>query len=142
MTTTAPTPAGHLTIDAADHAPAAGRRRVPFAVLVVAAMLSGLANTLLLVLVVFAGASDPVITGAGLVGLASGWALLAVLTTRWTDPRKKSGAEPFSLPVETVIPSSLASNRTTILFPARRGNRAHRTCRGARAIWRRSSSSS
>jgi pimeloyl-ACP methyl ester carboxylesterase len=100
MTTTAPTPAGHLPSDAARHAPTAGRRRVPFAVLVVAAMLSGLASTLLLVLVVFAGASEPVITGAGLVGLASGWALLA-LTTRWTDQPQRWAFVPAAVMATT-----------------------------------------
>jgi len=48
-------------------------------------MLAGLVTTLVLILVVFAGASEAVITGAGLVGLASGWALLAVLTGRLTS---------------------------------------------------------
>src|SRR4051794_4071566 len=90
MTTTTPTPTGHLTSDAAGHA--AARRRVPFAAAVAVAMLSGLANALLLVLVVFAGATEPVITGAGLVGLASGWALLAMLTTRWTSQPQRWAA--------------------------------------------------
>ena len=97
MTTTAPTPAGHLTSDAAGHPPAAGRARVPFAVVVAVAMLSGLAITLLLVLVVVAGASEPVITGAALVGLASGWALLAVLTTRWTDQPQRWAVVPAAV---------------------------------------------
>jgi pimeloyl-ACP methyl ester carboxylesterase len=103
MTTTTPTPAGHRTSDTAGHAPAAGRRRVPFAVLVAAAMLSGLANTLLLVLVVFAGASEPVITGAGLVGLASGWALLAVLTARWTDQPQRWAVVPAAVMATTGV---------------------------------------
>jgi pimeloyl-ACP methyl ester carboxylesterase len=86
MTTTTPTTAGHPTSDAVvGDAPTGGRRRVPFAIVVGASMLSGLVNTLLLVLVVFAGGTEPVITGSGLVGLASGWALLAALTTRCTD---------------------------------------------------------
>ena len=93
MTTTTPTPAGRLT----DHAVAGrtrARRRVPYGVVVAAAMLSGLVNTLLLVLVVFAGGTEPVITGAGLVGLASGWALLAMLTTRWTGQPQRWAAVP------------------------------------------------
>jgi hypothetical protein len=105
MTTTAPTPASHLTGDTAGYPPAAGRR-VPFAVLVAAAMLSGLAITLLLVLVVFAGASEPVITGAGLLGLASGWALLAVLTTRWTDQPQRWAVVPFFRPAARRPPRS------------------------------------
>jgi pimeloyl-ACP methyl ester carboxylesterase len=93
MTTTAtPTPAGRVTGDAA-----AGRtpaRRVPVGVVVAGAMLSGLVNALLLVLVVFAGGTEPVITGAGLVGLASGWALLAIISTRWTDQPQRWAVVP------------------------------------------------
>jgi pimeloyl-ACP methyl ester carboxylesterase len=101
MTTTAPTPAHHRTSDvAAGHEPAAGRR-VPFAVVVAGSMLSGLVNTLVLVLVVFAGATEPVITGAGLVGLASGWALLAMLTTRWTSQPQRWAAVPAAAMVVT-----------------------------------------
>ena len=69
-------------------------RRVPFAVAVTGSMLSGLATTLVLVLVVFAGGTEPVITGAGLVGLASGWALLTAVTVRWTDQPQRWGAVP------------------------------------------------
>jgi pimeloyl-ACP methyl ester carboxylesterase len=61
---------------------------------VAASMLSGLANALVLVLVVFAGATEPVITGAGLVGLASGWALLAMLTIRWTSQPQRWATVP------------------------------------------------
>jgi pimeloyl-ACP methyl ester carboxylesterase len=91
MTTTTPTPAGRLTDGAEGGTPA---RRVPFPVVVVTSMLSGLVNSLLLVLVVFAGGAEAVITGAGLVGLASGWALLAVLTTRWTDQPQRWATVP------------------------------------------------
>jgi pimeloyl-ACP methyl ester carboxylesterase len=96
MTTTT-TPADHSTSDvAAGPAPAAGRR-VPFALVVAAAMLGGLVATLVLVLVVFAGGTEPVITGAGLVGLASGWALLAMLTTRWTSQPQRWAVVPAAV---------------------------------------------
>jgi pimeloyl-ACP methyl ester carboxylesterase len=62
-----------------------GRRQLPVAVAVVGAQLAGLVAALLLVLVVFAGGTEPVIIGAALVGFGSGWALLAALTTRWTS---------------------------------------------------------
>jgi alpha-beta hydrolase superfamily lysophospholipase len=101
MTTTT-TPADHRTSDPAAGAPPAGRR-VPFAVVVVAAMVSGLVNTLLLVLVVFAGATEPVITGAGLVGLASGWALLALVTTRWTSQPQRWAAIPAAVMAVTGV---------------------------------------
>ena len=62
-----------------------GRRQLPVALAVVGSMLAGLAAALVLVLVVFAGGTEPVITGAALLGFGSGWALLAALTTRWTS---------------------------------------------------------
>jgi pimeloyl-ACP methyl ester carboxylesterase len=52
---------------------------------VVGSLLTGVAIALVLVLVVFAGDSEPVITGAALVGFGSGWALLAASSTRWTS---------------------------------------------------------
>jgi pimeloyl-ACP methyl ester carboxylesterase len=57
---------------------------MPVPVAVVASMLAGLLTALLLVLVVFAGGTEPVITGAALVGCGFGWALLGLLTTRFT----------------------------------------------------------
>ena len=102
MTTTTPTTAGQLTGAAAAGHRATGRR-VPFAVLVAASMLGGLVTTLLLVLVVFAGATEPVITGAGLVGLGSGWALLAMLTTRWTSQPQRWAAVPAAVMAATGI---------------------------------------
>jgi pimeloyl-ACP methyl ester carboxylesterase len=61
-----------------------GRRQMPVTVAVVASLLAGLVTAALLVLVVFAGGTEPVITGAALVGFGSGWALLGLLTTRFT----------------------------------------------------------
>jgi pimeloyl-ACP methyl ester carboxylesterase len=60
-------------------------RQVPFAVAALASLVAGLLVAAVLVLVVAAGASEPVTTGLGLVGLATGWGLLAVVTTRWTS---------------------------------------------------------
>jgi hypothetical protein len=88
MTTTTRTTAGPTTGDARV------RRRAPFAVVVAASMLAGLLSTLLLVLVVFAGGTEPVITGSGLVGLAAGWALLAALTARYTDQPQRWAVVP------------------------------------------------
>jgi pimeloyl-ACP methyl ester carboxylesterase len=102
MTTTTPTGVSRPDDDAT-----AGRtppgRRLPFILVVAAAMVSGLVNTLLLVLVVFSGATEPVITGAGLVGLASGWALLAVLTTRWTDQPQRWAVLPAAVMATTGV---------------------------------------
>lgn len=93
-TTTTPTPAGPLTgkEDAVGQLPA-GRRR-PGGLVVTASMVGGLAATLVLVLVVSAGATEPVIIGSALLGMASGWALLAVLTTRLTTQPQRWAAVP------------------------------------------------
>src|SRR5665647_357731 len=45
---------------------------------------AGAVAAAILVLVVFAGAAEAVITGAGLLGFAVGWALLAAMSTRRT----------------------------------------------------------
>ena len=97
MTTTAPTPADHLTSDvAAGHAPAAAAasRSPSWSPPPCSA---GWSTTLVLVLVVFAGATEPVITGAGLLGLASGWALLAVLSTRMTSQPQRWAVVPAAV---------------------------------------------
>ena len=62
-----------------------GRRRLPAGMVVAGSLLAGPVTALVLVLVVFAGSSEPVITGAALVGFGAGWALLAALSTRWTS---------------------------------------------------------
>jgi len=94
-TTPTPTPTGRPGSEAGTaRRPAGGRRQVRFGLAVAAAGLGSLVTTLVLVLVVFAGAGEPVITGAGLVGLASGWALLAGLTTRWTSQPQRWAAVP------------------------------------------------
>jgi pimeloyl-ACP methyl ester carboxylesterase len=64
--------------------PEGGRPRMTVGLAATAAMVAGLASTLVLILVAFEGAGEPIITGSALVGLATGWALLAVLTTRFT----------------------------------------------------------
>jgi pimeloyl-ACP methyl ester carboxylesterase len=104
MTTTTPTPTGQFTADestAADGVPVGRRRRLPVGVAVAVAMLSGVVNALVLVLVVVAGASESVITGSALLGLASGWALLAVLTTRWTSQPQRWAAVPAAVMATT-----------------------------------------
>src|SRR4051794_2230034 len=52
---------------------------------VLASMTAGLALGLLLVLGVFAGGSEPQIIGSALLGLGTGFALLAVTSTRRTS---------------------------------------------------------
>lgn len=49
---------------------------------------TGLISALLLAVVAFPGAGEPVITGVGLIGLAIGWALLAALSRRTDRPQR------------------------------------------------------
>jgi pimeloyl-ACP methyl ester carboxylesterase len=53
--------------------------------IVIASLASGLVAALLLVLVVFPAAPEHVTTGLLMVAFAAGWAMLAALSTRWTD---------------------------------------------------------
>ncbi|MGH8893256.1 MAG: hypothetical protein ACRDWY_08130, partial [Actinomycetes bacterium] len=99
MTTTA-TLTDRPAVDADEEA-SAGRRRLPLGVVVTISMISGLVNTLVFVLVLFAGASESVITGAGLLGLASGWALLAVLASRLTNQPQRWAALPAAVMAAT-----------------------------------------
>jgi pimeloyl-ACP methyl ester carboxylesterase len=90
-TVTGRTAGGQAT--AADAA-AGRRRRFPVAIVVAISIVTGLVIAAILVLVAFAGASEAVITGAALLGFASGWALLAVLTARLTDQPQRWPAVP------------------------------------------------
>ncbi|MGY1705257.1 alpha/beta fold hydrolase [Geodermatophilus sp. SYSU D00697] len=58
-----------------------GSRTGPIRRVVLASMLGGSAGAAVLTLVVVAGASEHVITGSALLGFATGWALLAVLSS-------------------------------------------------------------
>lgn len=53
--------------------------------IVLGSLLAGAVVAGVLTLVVFGGSAEPVITGAGLLGFAVGWALLALLSIRLTD---------------------------------------------------------
>jgi pimeloyl-ACP methyl ester carboxylesterase len=106
MTTTTPVPSGQLSVDPAATAgrlAASRHHQLPVAAVVAIAMCSGVVNTLVLVLVVFAGASEPVITGSALLGLASGWALLAALTSRWTSQPQRWAAVPAAMMATTGV---------------------------------------
>jgi pimeloyl-ACP methyl ester carboxylesterase len=60
--------------------------------IVVASLLAGLVSALALVVGPFADGSEPQITGALLLGFAAGWALLAVLSARFTQrPQRWAG---------------------------------------------------
>ena len=64
---------------------AAPPRKGRIGLVVAASLLSGAASALVLTLGVFAGAREHVITGSALLAFAAGWAMLAVLSTRYTD---------------------------------------------------------
>lgn len=64
---------------------AAETRTGHIARIVVASLAAGLAAALMLVLVVFPAAPEYVTTGLVMLAFAFGWAMLAGLSTRWTD---------------------------------------------------------
>jgi pimeloyl-ACP methyl ester carboxylesterase len=57
----------------------------PIGLIVVGSLATGLAAALLLVLVVFASAAEPVVTGSAMLGFGLGWAMLATLSVWRTD---------------------------------------------------------
>ena len=65
--------------------------------IVVGSLITGFVVALVLVLGPFAGAQEHVITGTVLLGWALGWALLAVLSTRWTDQPQRWAAAPATV---------------------------------------------
>jgi pimeloyl-ACP methyl ester carboxylesterase len=93
------TPTGPLNAESA--AQTQTGRQLPVGVAVTTAMLSGLLTTLVLILIEAAGATEPVITGSALLGLALGWTLLAVLTTRLTSRPQRWAAVPAAVMAAT-----------------------------------------
>ncbi len=61
---------------------------------IVASLVAGAVAALLLVLVVFAGATEATITGAMLLGFGFGWALMARLTVRRTEQPQRWASVP------------------------------------------------
>jgi pimeloyl-ACP methyl ester carboxylesterase len=74
--------------------PAKGHTGRRSALVVAGSLLAGLVAALALVLGPFAGDREAVITGAFLLGFAVGWALLAVLSERFTDRPQRWAAVP------------------------------------------------
>ncbi|MGZ5400222.1 MAG: alpha/beta fold hydrolase [Nocardioides sp.] len=66
----------------------------PMVRIIAASLAAGVAVVLLLTLVVFAGATEGVITGSILVGFGFGWALIAALTSRYTNRPQRWAAVP------------------------------------------------
>src|SRR2546423_12820713 len=65
--------------------------------MVAGSMFSGLVVSLALVLGPFEGAQEHVIMGTALLGWALGWALLAVLSIRWSDQPQRWAVVPAAL---------------------------------------------
>jgi pimeloyl-ACP methyl ester carboxylesterase len=65
--------------------------------IVAGSVITGFVVALVLVMGPFAGAQEHVIVGTALLGWALGWALLAVLSTRWTDQPQRWAAAPATL---------------------------------------------
>jgi len=68
-------------------------RRRP-AVVVAGSLLAGLASAVALVVGPLAGSREAVITGGLLLGFAAGWALLAVMSARFTERPQRWAAVP------------------------------------------------
>jgi pimeloyl-ACP methyl ester carboxylesterase len=66
----------------------------PFARIVAASVATGLVAALVLTLLVFAAATEAIITGAMLVAFAFGWAMIGVLTIRFTNRPQRWTAVP------------------------------------------------
>jgi hypothetical protein len=69
-------------------------RKGHIGLIVAGSVLTGLIAALGLAVVVFGGAAEPVITGAVLWGFALGWAMLAVLSVRFTDQPQRWAVVP------------------------------------------------
>src|SRR5919204_1846797 len=65
--------------------------------IVAGSLITGLVLSLLFVIGVFGGAQEHVIMGTALLGWAVGWALLAVLSTRWTNQPQRWALVPAVL---------------------------------------------
>ncbi|HZQ49227.1 MAG TPA: alpha/beta hydrolase [Candidatus Dormibacteraeota bacterium] len=71
------------------------RRRI--GLIVTGSLLVGFVASVILVVVLFGGAQEHVIMGTALIGWALGWAMLAILSTRWTDQPQRWAAVPAAL---------------------------------------------
>ena len=69
-------------------------RTRPITAVVAGSLAAGALTALVLVLVVFPGATEAVITGSMLLGFAFGWTLLAALSTRMTSRAQRWAAVP------------------------------------------------
>ena len=90
---------------------------------VAGSMLAGAATALVLVVLAFGGAVEPVITGLALLGFALGWALLAFTTRRTRQPQRWAWAPATALAVAGIAslvfrPSDSVMRATGWVWPA------------------------
>src|SRR3989440_1767163 len=78
-------------------APERPSRKGHIGLIVAGSMIAGFVVALVLVLGPFGGAQEHVIMGTALLGWALGWALLAVLSIRWTDQPQQWAVVPAAL---------------------------------------------
>jgi pimeloyl-ACP methyl ester carboxylesterase len=83
-------PTAYETDTPAPAAPKSG----PVARIIAVGLASGAVNALVLTLVVFAGATESIITGSMLLGFGIGWGLIAILTSRLTNRPQRWAAVP------------------------------------------------
>src|ERR1051326_5960628 len=76
---------------------APARRQGHIGVIIAGSMCSGLVVSLVLVVGPFGGAQEHLIMGTALLGWALGWALLAVLSIRWSDQPQRWAMVPAAL---------------------------------------------
>lgn len=103
----------HPTAARSHEIDAAPDRRGHLGAVVTLTMLGGLVAAVIAVIGPLAGAEEHVIAGAVLSMFATSWALLAVLTTRWTDQPQRWAGAPAAL---------MATAAATILILAPTGN--------------------
>ena len=96
----------------------------PLARITAASVTTGLLTALALTLLVFAGASEPVIAGAMLLAFGLGWAMLGVLSVRLTNRPQRWTAVPAvamgatGLALVVLTPGSAAMSAMSWIWPA------------------------
>jgi pimeloyl-ACP methyl ester carboxylesterase len=91
--------------------------------IVAGSLVSGLVASIVLVVGPLGGSQEHVITGAVLLAFAFGWALLALLSTRWTDQPQRWAAVPaafmalFGTGLIVFAPDARALNVVSWLWP-------------------------
>src|SRR5437879_10910521 len=78
-------------------APDRSIRKIRVGLIVAGSLITGLVVALVLVIGPFGGAEEHVIMGTALLGWALGWALLAVLSIRWSDQPQRWAIVPAVL---------------------------------------------